>query len=52
MNARLIRFLYGAAITLRIASALFSADMPRSAAGKLLKRVLREPYWADLKSRI
>ncbi|MGH2715102.1 MAG: class I adenylate-forming enzyme family protein [Thermoleophilaceae bacterium] len=27
-------------------------DFPRSAAGKTLKRVLREPYWADREARI
>lgn len=25
----------------------FTADLPRNASGKLLKRVLREPYWKD-----
>ena len=27
-------------------------DFPRSAAGKTLKRVMREPYWAGRKTRI
>jgi long-chain acyl-CoA synthetase len=27
-------------------------EFPRSAAGKTLKRVMREPYWADRKTRI
>ena len=30
----------------------FHTDFPRDAAGKLLKRVLREPYWAGRTSRI
>jgi len=27
-------------------------DFPRSSAGKTLKRVMREPYWAGRSSRI
>jgi acyl-CoA synthetase (AMP-forming)/AMP-acid ligase II len=27
-------------------------DFPRSTAGKTLKRVMREPYWAGRKTRI
>jgi fatty-acyl-CoA synthase/long-chain acyl-CoA synthetase len=30
----------------------FHAEFPRDSAGKLLKRVLREPHWADRKARI
>jgi long-chain acyl-CoA synthetase len=30
----------------------FPAEFPRDAAGKLLKRVLREPYWAGRGQRI
>ncbi|MBI3629337.1 MAG: AMP-binding protein [Candidatus Rokubacteria bacterium] len=30
----------------------FHADFPRDAAGKLLKRLLREPYWAGRASRV
>lgn len=30
----------------------FVAEMPRNAAGKILKRVLREPYWAGHERRI
>ena len=30
----------------------FHEDFPRDAAGKLLKRVLREPYWAGRAVRI
>jgi len=30
----------------------FHAELPRDAAGKLLKRVLREPYWAGRASRV
>lgn len=30
----------------------FHTDFPRDAAGKLVKRVLREPYWASRSSRV
>ncbi len=30
----------------------FHAEFPRDASGKLLKRVLREPYWAGRASKI
>ena len=30
----------------------FAAELPRNATGKVLRRVLREPYWADLERRI
>jgi long-chain acyl-CoA synthetase len=30
----------------------FHDDFPRDAAGKLIKRVLREPYWAGRAGRI
>jgi acyl-CoA synthetase (AMP-forming)/AMP-acid ligase II len=30
----------------------FHAELPRDAAGKLLKRVLREPYWSGRTSRV
>jgi acyl-CoA synthetase (AMP-forming)/AMP-acid ligase II len=30
----------------------FVEDMPRDAAGKLLKRTIREPYWAGAGRRI
>jgi fatty-acyl-CoA synthase/long-chain acyl-CoA synthetase len=30
----------------------FHSDLPRDSAGKLLKRVLRDPYWASRASRI
>jgi fatty-acyl-CoA synthase/long-chain acyl-CoA synthetase len=30
----------------------FHPEFPRDAAGKLLKRVLRDPYWADRRSKI
>jgi acyl-CoA synthetase (AMP-forming)/AMP-acid ligase II len=30
----------------------FHADLPRDAAGKLLKRVFREPHWAGRRSRV
>jgi long-chain acyl-CoA synthetase len=30
----------------------FREDMPREASGKLKKRLLREPYWADQSERI
>jgi acyl-CoA synthetase (AMP-forming)/AMP-acid ligase II len=29
------------------ASVDFAADLPRNATGKVLKRALREPYWAN-----
>ena len=30
----------------------FHQEFPRDAAGKLIKRVLREPYWADRATRV
>jgi long-chain acyl-CoA synthetase len=30
----------------------FHADFPRDTAGKLVKRVLREPYWAGRSTRV
>ena len=30
----------------------FHEDFPRDSAGKLLKRVLREPYWAGRATRV
>jgi acyl-CoA synthetase (AMP-forming)/AMP-acid ligase II len=33
-------------------SVSFHADFPRDTAGKLLKRVLREPYWAGRRARV
>jgi acyl-coenzyme A synthetase/AMP-(fatty) acid ligase len=30
----------------------FHRDFPRDTAGKLVKRVLREPYWAGRASRV
>jgi acyl-coenzyme A synthetase/AMP-(fatty) acid ligase len=31
---------------------VIASDFPRSVAGKTLKRVLREPYWAGREKRI
>jgi acyl-CoA synthetase (AMP-forming)/AMP-acid ligase II len=31
----------------RVSEIVIHADFPRSAAGKALKRALREPYWKD-----
>jgi acyl-CoA synthetase (AMP-forming)/AMP-acid ligase II len=28
------------------------STLPRNASGKILKRVMREPYWQDLKRRV
>jgi len=36
----------------RVHSVVIMDDFPRSTAGKTLKRVLREPYWADRNVRI
>jgi long-chain acyl-CoA synthetase len=33
-------------------SVSFHADFPRDTAGKLLKRLLREPYWAGRGARV
>ena len=30
----------------------FHQEFPRDTAGKLIKRVLREPYWADRATRV
>ena len=35
--------------TQRLASVEFREELPRSTIGKVLKRELREPYWADQK---
>ena len=36
----------------RVQSVVLMEDFPRSTAGKTLKRVMREPYWADRDTRI
>ena len=36
----------------RVHAVVFMEDFPRSTAGKTLKRMMREPYWADSDSRI
>ena len=36
----------------RVSEVLIMTDFPRSAAGKTLKREMREPYWADKDKRI
>ncbi|MCX5873919.1 MAG: hypothetical protein NTY51_11910 [Deltaproteobacteria bacterium] len=36
----------------RIHSVVIVDDFPRSTAGKTLKRILREPYWAGRSTRI
>jgi long-chain acyl-CoA synthetase len=36
----------------RLRSVIIMEDFPRSTAGKTLKRVLREPYWAERNTRI
>jgi long-chain acyl-CoA synthetase len=36
----------------RISAVVIMEDSPRSAAGKTLKRILREPYWADKTQKI
>jgi acyl-CoA synthetase (AMP-forming)/AMP-acid ligase II len=36
----------------RVHAVVFMEDFPRSTAGKTLKRVMREPYWAGLGTRI
>jgi long-chain acyl-CoA synthetase len=36
----------------RVQEVVILPDFPRSAAGKTLKRELREPYWAGRASRI
>ncbi|MGB8730776.1 MAG: class I adenylate-forming enzyme family protein [Candidatus Sulfotelmatobacter sp.] len=36
----------------RISAVVIMEDFPRSAAGKTLKRILREPYWADKTEKI
>ncbi len=36
----------------RVSQVVFMDDFPRSTAGKTLKRVLREPYWAGRETRI
>jgi long-chain acyl-CoA synthetase len=36
----------------RVNAVVFMEDFPRSTAGKTLKRVMRDPYWASLGTRI
>ncbi len=36
----------------RVSSVVFMDDFPRSTAGKTLKRVMREPYWAERGTKI
>jgi len=36
----------------QVQAVVLMEDFPRSAAGKTLKRIMREPYWADRKTRI
>jgi acyl-CoA synthetase (AMP-forming)/AMP-acid ligase II len=36
----------------RVSQVVFMDDFPRSTAGKTLKRVMREPYWAGRETRI
>jgi long-chain acyl-CoA synthetase len=36
----------------KLSGVVFTADFPRSTAGKTLKRVMREPYWAGQESKI
>jgi long-chain acyl-CoA synthetase len=36
----------------KLSGVVFMADFPRSTAGKTLKRVMREPYWAGQESKI
>jgi acyl-CoA synthetase (AMP-forming)/AMP-acid ligase II len=36
----------------RVSQVAIMADFPRSAAGKTLKRELRDPYWADRDRKI
>lgn len=36
----------------RVSGVVFKDDFPRSTAGKTLKRVMREPYWASRDTRI
>lgn len=36
----------------RVCGVVMMEDFPRSSAGKTLKRVMREPYWASSKTRI
>lgn len=36
----------------RIETVIFMAEFPRSAAGKTLKRLMREPYWANQEAKI
>ena len=36
----------------RVHAVVFMDDFPRSASGKTLKRVIREPYWADRDTKI
>jgi acyl-CoA synthetase (AMP-forming)/AMP-acid ligase II len=36
----------------RVANVLIMSEFPRSAAGKTLKRELREPYWAGRERKI
>jgi acyl-CoA synthetase (AMP-forming)/AMP-acid ligase II len=36
----------------KVTSVEFVAALPRSAAGKVLRSVAREPYWAGVRSRV
>ena len=36
----------------RLAGLVFRDDFPRNALGKVLKRLLREPYWADFQTKV
>lgn len=36
----------------KVTGIIFMEDFPRSTAGKTLKRVMREPYWADKEAKI
>ena len=36
----------------KITAVVFMDDFPRSVAGKTLKRIMREPFWADKDTKI
>lgn len=36
----------------KLSGVIFMAEFPRSTAGKTLKRLMREPYWADQENKI